>query len=170
VTLFYTEPMDDPLTGAEDFDCGVESLNDWLRGPATGVERAGLGRTHLWRNGTRVVAYITLAPHDVRQEGVASRNRYGKRDRPVPGYLLARLALDKELHGQGLGTRLLTQALELVAEASQRAAGRLLVVDAIDDHAADFYRAHGFKDMRAVADDRPQRLYRPIADIIADVR
>jgi hypothetical protein len=44
-----------------------------------------------------------------------------------------------------------------------------LVVDAIDDHAAGFYRAHGFKDMRVVADDRPQRLYRPIADVIADV-
>ncbi|MET8703714.1 hypothetical protein ABZW10_33405 [Kitasatospora sp. NPDC004723] len=58
---------------------------------------------------------------------------------------------------------------ERVADAAQMAAGRLLMVDAIDDSAAGFYRAHGFKDIRREDPERPQRLYRRISDVIADV-
>jgi GNAT superfamily N-acetyltransferase len=165
-----TEPIDDPLTGADSFDSGVPSLDDWLRTTAVTIERAGLGRTHLWRDDSGlVVAYFTLSPHEVAQDGIPSRDRYSKANRPVPGYLLAKLALGKGLHGRRLGTRLLTQAFELVAEAAQTAAGRILVVDAIDDGAAGFYRAHGFKDINRDDPARPQRLYRKISDVIADV-
>ena len=69
---------------------------------------------------------------------------------PTPrrrAYLLARLALDRQLQGQGLGTQLLLDAAELVLTASTSGGGRLLVVDAIDDRAAAFYRAHGFLDI-----------------------
>ncbi|MFJ6621151.1 GNAT family N-acetyltransferase [Kitasatospora sp. NPDC091335] len=145
-------------------------LDEWLRSTAITMERVGLGRTHLWRDKSgMVIAYFTLSPHEVVQEGIPSRDRYSKANRPVPGYLLGKLALGKSLHGKGLGSRLLTQAFERVAEAAQMAAGRLLVVDAIDDNAAGFYRAHGFKDMRREDPERPQRLYRRISDVIADV-
>jgi len=62
----------------------------------------------------------------------------------VPGYLLARLALDVSLHGQGLGSELLIDALQVTVAAGDRAGGRLIVVDAIDQEAHDFYRHHGF--------------------------
>ncbi|MFJ6212785.1 GNAT family N-acetyltransferase [Streptomyces sp. NPDC092296] len=166
----YTEPIDDPLTGADTFDSGVPVLDDWLRSTAVTMERAGLGRTHVWRDRDGlVIAYFTLSPHQVAQDGVPSRDRYSKASRPVPGYLLGKLALDKSLHGRRLGTRLLTQALERVADAAQLAAGRLLVVDDIDDNAAGFYRAHGFRDIRRDDPTRPQRLYRRVSDILADV-
>jgi GNAT superfamily N-acetyltransferase len=62
----------------------------------------------------------------------------------VPAYLLARLALDQSLHGQGLGSELLIDALQVIVAAAETAAGRLILVDAIDDAAHAFYRHHDF--------------------------
>jgi hypothetical protein len=50
-------------------------------------------------------------------------------------------------------------------EARLRVGVRFVVVDAIDDHAAGFYRAHGFKP---VSDD-PHRLVRKASSIAADL-
>jgi Acetyltransferase (GNAT) domain len=58
--------------------------------------------------------------------------------------LLARLALDRSLQGQGLGGELLVDALSRAVQASEVAAARLVVVDAIDEAAAAFYEHHGF--------------------------
>ena len=77
--------------------------------------------------------------------------------------LLARLALDRALHGQGLGGELLLDALSRAVQASEVAAARLVVVDAIDEAAARFYEHHGFT---AVPGNR-QRLVQRISDIAA---
>ncbi|MCP9491894.1 MAG: GNAT family N-acetyltransferase [Solirubrobacteraceae bacterium MAG38_C4-C5] len=67
----------------------------------------------------------------------------------VPGYLLGRLALDPTLHGHGLGSQLLVDALERIVSASDQGAGRVVVVEAIDAAAAALYEHHHF---RPVAD------------------
>jgi len=77
--------------------------------------------------------------------------------------LLARLALDRSLQGQGLGGELLLDALSRAVQASEIAAARLMVVDAIDDRAAAFYEHHGFV---AVPGNR-QRLVQKMSDIAA---
>lgn len=169
-TPFLSEPIDNPLTGSEGFDSGVASLDNWLRSTAVTMAKANLGRTFVWREDSgAIVAYFHLTPHEVGQEGLPSRNVYGSdKTRPVPGYLIAKLALSKDLHGQRLGTRLLTQAQERAATAAENAGGRLIVVDAIDKNAADFYRAHGFRDVRADEPGRPQRLFRPMKEVFVD--
>ena len=63
----------------------------------------------------------------------------------IPSYLLARLAVAEDLHGEGQGGALLALALEKTLDAIVIAGGRLIVVDAIDQPAADFYGHHGFK-------------------------
>lgn len=59
--------------------------------------------------------------------------------------VLARLALDRSLHGQGLGGVLLWEALIRVVAATEIVAARLVVVDALHEHAAQFYEHHGFR-------------------------
>lgn len=49
------------------------------------------------------------------------------------------------LHGQGLGAELLVHALTTIVVAARSAGGRLVVVDAVDEDAASFYRAHDFQ-------------------------
>ena len=65
--------------------------------------------------------------------------------RGMPGYpvgmvLIARLAVDTRKQGAGLGTRLLADALRMAVVAGEAVAARLVVVDALDDQAAGFYR------------------------------
>lgn len=128
------------------FDSGKESLDQWLHKDALRAHRAGISRTTVWTaaNDRSVVAYHAIAPTQVARIDLPSRSLSAGYSH-VPGYLIGRLALDRRLHGQGLGTQLLLDALERIVEAAERAGGRVIVVDAIDDAAHRFYRHHNFR-------------------------
>jgi GNAT superfamily N-acetyltransferase len=121
------------------FASGNESLDRWLQRDALRAHRAGISRTTAWTapDSRAVVAYHAIAPTQVASAGYSM----------VPGYLIGRLALDEPLQGQGLGTQLLLDALERIVGAADRAGGRVIVVDAIDDTAHRFYSHHGFRSI-----------------------
>lgn len=148
------------------FESGVEVLDEWLRRFARHADAANTGRTFVWAEpgSPRVVAYFTLAAHLIRRADVPARIGRGSPD-AIPAVLLARLALDRPLHGHGLGGELLFDALSLAVEASDRAAARLIVVDAIDDHAAAFYQHWGFRPCAGT-----RRLVRKTSEINAALR
>ncbi|MFD5825166.1 GNAT family N-acetyltransferase [Lentzea sp. NPDC060358] len=129
-----------------EFDCGVPALDEWLRNHAVDAGKRGTARTYVWTQvgSDRVYAYYAITPHQVAREGVSS-SLAGGLSTPIPGYLLAKLALDREHQGQGHGAELLHDALTRIVEAANVASGRLIVVDAINDNAAAFYRKHDFK-------------------------
>jgi GNAT superfamily N-acetyltransferase len=127
------------------FDCGDERLNGWLRQHAARATGQGT-RTYLLveeATGT-VVGYFALAPHLLARDDAPRSLRRGAAQR-IPAILLAKLALDQRLHGKGLGAELLVHALTTVVAAARTAGGRLVVVDALDENAASFYRAHDFQ-------------------------
>jgi GNAT superfamily N-acetyltransferase len=76
--------------------------------------------------------------------------------------LLARLALDRSLHGQGLGGALLAEALQRALSVSETVAARFVVVDALDEDAVGFYVHHGFRRIPGTL-----RLLQKMADIAA---
>jgi GNAT superfamily N-acetyltransferase len=76
--------------------------------------------------------------------------------------LLARLALDRSLHGQGLGGALVAEALGRVVAATEIVAARFVLVDAVDERAAGFYEHHGFRRIPGSL-----RLIQKVADIAA---
>jgi GNAT superfamily N-acetyltransferase len=84
---------------------------------------------------------------------------------PIPGVLLARLAVERRMQGQGVGKYLLREALGRTLELARAGpvAFRLLVTDAIDDAAARFYEHHGFARLRA---DAPCRLVLDLEPLI----
>ena len=143
-----TDWISQPLGERHDLDrfaCGNEALDRWLRDQARRSHRAGAARTTVWvaPDSPIVVAYHAIAPTQLARVDLPSRALSGGYSQ-VPGYLIGRLALDLRLRGQGLGTELLLDALERIVEAADRAGGRLVAVDAIDDEAHRFYRHHGF--------------------------
>ena len=150
-----------PLTAAHDldeFDCGVQALDRWLRQSARVAAASGTAATYVLCRETRVVGYYALAMSAVAHEQAPSRLRRGMPD-PVPVLLLARLALDRSEHGASLGGHLLLDALIRCVRGGSEFGGRAVVVDAISPAAADFYRHFGFHDL----DER--RLWRRINDI-----
>lgn len=146
------------LTG---FDCGEEQLNAWLVDHARASQRADLARTYLALDGETVAGYVSLTTGSVRPQDAPKRYARGMPRHPIPTILIARLAVDRRHQGQRLGSRLLAEALHRAVAASDAVAARLVVVDAIDDQAAGFYRRWGFIDVP----DNPRRLYRKIADV-----
>jgi GNAT superfamily N-acetyltransferase len=145
------------------FDSGSGALGGWLRDHARHAQAMRTARSFVWHGGDRVVvACFSLASHLVVRAELPARIGRGSPD-AIPAVLLARLALDRSLQGQGLGGELLLDALSRAVQASEIAAARLMVVDAIDEGAAAFYEHHGFV---AVPGTR-QRLVQKMSDIAA---
>lgn len=67
--------------------------------------------------------------------------------------------------GKGVGSGLLKHALERCVTASGLIGGRALVVNAVDDGAATFWRRWGFLPSK----DDPLTLFRSISDIAASL-
>ena len=65
--------------------------------------------------------------------------------RPLPVVLLARLAVDVQHQGRGLGRSLLQNALLRCASVSESIGFRAVTVHAADDRAQSFYRRFGFE-------------------------
>jgi GNAT superfamily N-acetyltransferase len=129
----------------ESFDSGVPALDEWLRRHARQAQRHGLARTTLWLDTETdaVVGYFALCVTSIQREDLT--RRYSSGVTIVPGFMIAKLALAKTLHGRGLGEQLLLDALETVCAASLRVAGRVVVVDPVDDGAAGFSARYGFR-------------------------
>ncbi len=102
-------------------------MDDWLQSQAHRAQAAGTARTYVWAqagNG-EVLAYFCVAPTRVARSEVPRSLTGGYT--LIPGYLLARLALDRRLQGQGLGGELLVDAVERIVDAAQVGGGRLIV-------------------------------------------
>jgi len=123
-------------------------------------------KTFVWHAGDGiVVAYFSLAAHLVVRDAVPRKIAHGAPE-AIPAILLARLALDRRLQGRGLGGELLWDASARAVEASELAAARVMVVDAIDDRASHFYEHYGF--IRVPGNEN--RLIQKMSDVAAAIR
>lgn len=122
------------------------SLDDWLKRRALASE--GLSaRAYVICDAdapTRVVGYYAIATAMERRTALPSAQLRRGMPEEVPLLLIGRLALDRAWQGLGLGTDLLSDALRRCLAASDIAGARGVIVHAIDDDAAGFYRRHGF--------------------------
>lgn len=141
---YHIEPLADDHA-LDSFSCGNSDLDQWLSLHARQATRQGT-RTYLLVEGDSeaVVGYFAIAPHTLARDEAPRRIGRGA-PRAIPAILLAKLALDRRFQGQGLGDELLVYALTKIVTAARAAGGKLVVVDATDETAASFYRAHSFQ-------------------------
>lgn len=147
------------------FDCGNDEMNQWLTRHSWASHEADLARTWIALDGEAVAGYFSLTTGSIRPDEAPRKIARGMPRYPMPIILLARLAVDTRYQGQQLGARLLAEALRRCVLASDAAAARVVVVDAIDPRATRFYKRWGFVD----TPDNPTRLYRKISDIRASL-
>lgn len=142
---FQSERFDPVRHDGSAFTCGEVSLDKWLRDHAASATARRSARTWVWVDELdAVVGYYGLAARKVAREDVPSRvGRGGPAE--IPAVLLARLALSKSLRGQGLGAVQLADALARIVDATQAVAARLVVVDALHERVAEFYKSLGFR-------------------------
>lgn len=99
--------------------------------------------------------------------GLAATDLPGRLQRRLPRYplpvaLIGRLAVDESHQGKGLGSVLLADALRRIVQASQAMAVHAVVIDALHDRAAAFYRHFGFVPLP----DQPLKLFLPLDSVI----
>lgn len=148
-----------------DFSCGYEALDQYLQKQATQDARRMVAAPFiLTRESDRktVIGYYTLSAfgvslQDLPDEVVKKLPAYPI----VPVTLLGRLALDQRYRGQGLGEFLLVDALKRALKQSSQIAAAAVVVDAIDEKSAGFYRHFEF----ITFPDKPGRLFLPMKTI-----
>lgn len=128
------------------FDRGKPTLDDFLHTLVNQYEKRNLGRTHVALRGdeSRVLGYHTLASGAIEAERLPASQAKKPPRHPVPVVLLARLAVDRSVHGQGLGGFLLRDALSRSLDLSEKLGIHAVVVDALDDEARAFHERFGF--------------------------
>ena len=120
------------------FDCGVASLDDWLKRRALHNQASGASRTFVVRDDVPVVAYYALAASAVAPAATLGRFRRNMPD-PVPVVVLARLAVAHSHQGRGLGRALFQDAARRVIHAADTIGIRGMLVHAISEEAKAFY-------------------------------
>lgn len=127
------------------FDCGQPALNQFLQRYALVNQKANSAQTYVCCLGDTVVGFYSLAVGSVDPQAAPSRVTKGLARHPVPVMILARLAVDKEHQGKGLGKALLKDALLRTAQAADIAGIRCLLVHAKDDAAHRWYESWEFE-------------------------
>jgi GNAT superfamily N-acetyltransferase len=132
----------------EKFTCGVESLDTYLKTQASQDMRRKANAVFVLapeESPDRIAGYFTLCAYAVSPGSVPDAARkHLPRYPAVSATLIGRLAVSKELQGCGLGSMLLARALRKACENAAVVGSSMVVVDAIDERAAGFYRSHGF--------------------------
>lgn len=148
----YTiEPLDPQKHRREEFDCGVEALNDYLKKRARKEMDAGLAVCFVavseddagWIAGFYTLSAATILTTALPETVTRKLPRYGE----FPATLLGRLARSTAFKGQGLGDRLMMSAFARVAHAADEVGSWALVTDPKDENARRFYMEFGFTEL-----------------------
>ena len=88
------------------FDCGDEALNEFLRRYARKGHERGGAKTFLAIDDAAdkaILGFYSLSPASVDYARTPEMVRHGLARHDVPGFRLARLAVDRRWQGKGLG-------------------------------------------------------------------
>lgn len=127
----------------EAFRSGVESLDTWLKRRALKNQLTGASRTFVVCEGRHVLAYYALASSAIAVQDASGRFRRNMPD-PIPVVVLGRLAVDRAIHGKGVGRALVRDAGRRVIQAADAIGIRGLVVHALSADVRAFYTKVGF--------------------------
>lgn len=134
------------------FECGTQTLDDFLQQQAQDFHNDHLGHTSLifHEDFDGLVGYITLScdsihlkTSEVGELGLA----YDADLKTYPAIKIGRLAIHESLQGKGAGPHLLNQAIGELIDSKPIAAARILITDAVDtEQAISFYKKAGFEE------------------------
>ena len=129
----------------ENFDCGVELLNEYLSQYALKNDLDNIGRTYLYVDENKILGFFTIANGSINHDELPTQYRKIPKY-PVPVTLLARLGVDVRYQKKGLGRRLIQDVIKLSFEVSQNIASYAIVVDA-KPASTSFYELMGFEKL-----------------------
>lgn len=143
------------------FACGEPSLDAYLRERAAQHHRDGIATTHVLTDDAApacVLGYYTLSAAQLLLTDLQEADRRRLPRYPVPAVRMGRLAVATSEQGKGHGDFLLAHAVARCLGLREHLGVRVLLVDALHEKAASFYRAYGFREVS----ERSRTLYLPL--------
>jgi GNAT superfamily N-acetyltransferase len=164
VTIRRLEESDE----VENFDCGDEPLNNYLKRHAwTNQEKVSIGVTYVAFDDAApytVLGYFTLATSSVARDRLPKKYVRGLPPYDLPLILLARLAVDRRFTGRGLGHALLSEALKITLRVADEVGCRCIVTDAYPDKVG-WYARYGFVPLEGALATSPQKMFLDVRTI-----
>lgn len=149
-TIF--EPLDNSHN-RNDFDCGVDELNQFFKKYAFQNQKKNINKTFVAvhktiKNQTKkdILGFYTLTSGHIDVIQLPKKQKHPQH--PVSIARLARLAVNLKSRGQGIGGHLLYDALQKIKSASDMVGIFAVVVDAKDEKAKAFYEHYGFIELQ----------------------
>ena len=143
------------------FSCGEPALDRYLRELASQHQRNGVSTTHVLvdpSNRSAILGYYSLSAAQVLLSDLSEGDRRRLPRYPVSAARIGRLAVASASQGRGHGAHLLAHAVERCLQLRGELGIAVIVVDALHEQAARFYRAYGFRETAADA----MTLYLPL--------
>lgn len=158
--------LDVRLHDRDGFACGEPTLDAYLQQQAGQHQRDGIATTHLVidddpigdERPARILGYCSLAAAQLTLAELQPEDRKRLPRYPVPAVRVGRLAVATDAQGRGIGRLLLGHAVNSALALRAQLGVRVLVVDALHDRAAAFYRGYGFRPTGAES----RTLYLPL--------
>jgi len=156
----------EPLGSRHDraaFSCGEPALDIYLQRQASQDIRRRVAQVFVAVGDApgKIAGYYSLSAASFEKDELPPALAKRLLHYPVPAAVLGRLAIDRELHGCGLGETLLLDAMCRVVLASTTIAVYAIIVDAKNERARAFNERYGF---RAFANE-PRRLFLPLETV-----
>ena len=145
------------------FSCGQKELDEYLKTRARKEMDQSIAVVYVLcdKIEERIAGYYTLSSLSVE---LPEDMRRGLPKYPVyPSTLIGRLAVDEDYQGQGLGKRILLDALGRSLAASRTVASFAIITDAKNDEAQAFFSRYGFLPLPTANHER--RLFLPMATV-----
>jgi GNAT superfamily N-acetyltransferase len=167
VTPWHEEPIH-KKHDREGFDCGDEALNEFLRRYARKSHERGGAKTFLAIDDAdkTILGFYSLSPASVDYARTPEIVRRGLARHDVPGFRLARLAVDRRFQGRRIGGQLLLAAGRRCLLAAAEVGGIVLVIDAKNERVAGWYASYGAVPLL----DAPLTLLLPLATVEAAIK
>ena len=126
------------------FNCDIDALNEFLSRYALKNDQLGIGKTFVaLDNQEKIAGYFTLATAQIVYQEIPDEYRGKLPKYPIPALRIARLAVNKELQGKGIGRWLLAQAFIKIVQVADITGIYFIIVDAKETSKA-FYEHYGF--------------------------
>lgn len=148
-----------------DFDCGEESMNNWLKNKALNNEINNNSRTSVVCVENTIIAYYSLCTGCIYHKNLSRKFKHRSPD-PIPSLVLGRLAIDLKYQGQGLSKDLIKEIYIKTFKLSQIVAMKVLVVNALNSEIVSFYQKLGF----VLSKTDPLLLLKSVDQIQADCK
>lgn len=156
------ERLDSKRHDRAGFACGESTLDRYLREQATQHHRDGIATTHVLVDAAdpaRILGYYTLSAAQLLLTDLQEADSSRLPHYPVPAVRMGRLAVATDERGKDYGGLLLAHAVTCCLDLRGQLGVRVLLVDALHDKTAGFYRTYGFRNCTA----RSHTLYLPLA-------